>query len=351
VLDLDEYVARAKESLYFSGAKVDAHVRAFLNDQAEACEAIGRSEFRDARHLYLVGSGGSFAALQTAKYVLDAFLEQPTDVMPSYELVWRAPERLGPSSLVVLASYSGETEDTLKAQRYAHRRGARTVAIVGQSHSTMAREADLVIPYASGAIFEVPILALILAAAAATEQRAGQLVDDLRVGINLLPEILTQVLRVEEQRAEQRARDWLHAQHVYVLATGPLAPLAYKLAMSVVMENVRIGATFSDACEWRHGPAEAMERMRGDFIVLLGTDDSREMCVRTIDFCRARGSSVMVYDAEEYAAVHPLLVPLVMNSVSQWFIVYSAILRGITDLDERVFMGRHILAEDGAGWP
>jgi fructoselysine-6-P-deglycase FrlB-like protein len=351
VTELDEYVARAKESLYFSGAKADIHLRAFLDNQAEACEAIGRTELTNTHHLYLVGSGGSYAALQTAKYVLDSFFEQPIDVLPSYELVWRAPHRLGPSSLVFLASYSGETEDTLRALRCARERGARTVAIVGTPESAMAREADIAIAYNSGAIFEVPILALILAAGAATEQSTHSIVRDLRAGIDLLPEVLTQILSVEKERAEQRARDWLPAQHAYVLGTGPLAPLAYKLAMSVVMENVRIGATFSDACEWRHGPAEAMERMRGDFIVLLGTDESREMCLRTVDFCRTRGSSVMVYDAEEYGSLHPLLVPLVMNSVTQWFIVYSAILRGITDLDDRVFMGRHVLAEGGARWP
>jgi fructoselysine-6-P-deglycase FrlB-like protein len=121
--------------------------------------------------------------------------------------------------------------------------------------------------------------------------------------------------------------------------------------MSVVMENIRIGATFSDACEWRHGPAEALERLRARFIVLLGTDASRAMTLRTIEFCRDHGSQVLVYDAAELGGVHPLLTPMVLNSHTQWLIVYSAILRGITDLDERVFMGHNVLATGGAQWP
>ena len=56
-------------------------------------------------------------------------------------------------------------------------------------------------------------------------------------------------------------------------------------------------------------------------------------------------------DAADFGDVHPLLVPLVMNSHTQWLIVYSAILRGITNLDDRVFMGRHVLATGGATWP
>jgi fructoselysine-6-P-deglycase FrlB-like protein len=155
----------------------------------------------------------------------------------------------------------------------------------------------------------------------------------------------------EEEVAESRARSLLHADHIYVLASGPLSPLAYKMAMSVIMENMRIGATYSDAVEFRHGPAEALERTRPTMMFLLGTDESRDLTIRTLEFCRAQGAEVMVYDAAEFGDIHPMLTPIVMNPVLQWFIVYSAILRGILDLDERVFMGRQVLARGGARWP
>lgn len=350
--ELQQHVARAKESLYFSGAKIDEHLRAFLDDQGEQCEQLGRDSAGALRHLYLVGSGGSFASLQTAKYILDRVVDAPSDVVMSYELLWRKPERLGADTLVVLASYSGETEDTVAALRFAKGRGARTVAIVGRPESTMASEADIVIPYASGAIYEVPIAALVLFAAGLAEGTSteGELVR-LKAGLQRVPEVARRTLDLEERAAERRARELLRATHLYVLGSGPMGPLAYKVAMSVVMENIRIGGTFSDACEWRHGPAEALERLRGDFIVLLGTDESRELTIRTIDFCRSQGSSVLVYDAADFGELHPLLTPLVMNSHTQWLIVYSAILRGIVDLDARVFMGHSVLATAGAQWP
>ncbi|MEA2160905.1 MAG: fructoselysine 6-phosphate deglycase [Solirubrobacteraceae bacterium] len=350
--ELPTYVEQAKESLYFSGAKIDEHLRAFLGDQGENCIELGRQSAGRIGHLYLVGSGGSLATMQTAKYILDSVLEVPVDAVPSYELVWRKPLRMRKDSLVVLASYSGETEDTVAALRAANEHGARTVAIVAKPDSTMAREAHLVVPYDSGAIYEVPIAALVRMAAglAAGTSTEGD-VAALNTGLDALPEILRRTLDAEEFRAEERARELLRDQHLYVLGAGPLSPLAYKVAMSVVMENIRIGATFSDAVEWRHGPAEALERVRGSFIVLLGTDASRELTLRTIDFCRANDSRVMVYDAAQFGDVHPLLTPVVMNSHTQWLIVYSAILRGITDLDERVFMGHNVLAAGGAQWP
>ncbi len=270
----------------------------------------------------------------------------------SYELLWRQPRRLGAGALVILASYSGETEDTVAALRRAKSTGATTVAIVGVRQSTMAREADAVIAYENGAIYEIPIAALLFFARGLTRDSDREAAAEAFTDALLeLPHVLRRTLDIESTRAEQKARRLLHATHVYVLGSGPLGPLAYKVAMSVVMENVRIGATFSDACEWRHGPAEALERTRPDMIVLLGTDESRGITERTIDFCRTQGAPILVYDAADFGEMHPLLTPLVMNSHTQWLIAYSAILRGITDLDARVFMGHNVLAAAGAQWP
>jgi fructoselysine-6-P-deglycase FrlB-like protein len=53
-----------------------------------------------------------------------------------------------------------------------------------------------------------------------------------------------------------------------------------------------------------------------------------------------------------YEGIHPLLAPFVLMVPLQWFAVYSAFLRGITDLDERVLMGHGILGKgDGVTWP
>ena len=351
--ELPEYVARAKESLYFSGAKISEQLRAFYAGQADACQELGRAEReRGFDQIYLLGSGGSSATMETAKYIFDGLLEVPVEALVSYEAVWRRPARLNSRALVFLSSYSGETEDAVAALRYAKERGARTVAIVGKPESTMANEADVVIPYNSGAIFEVPVAALVLFAAGYLEADApNERVEKLRTSLLALPEACERTLAGADERAEEQAREFLSSNHIYVLGGGPLAPLAYKLAMSVVMENIRIGSTYSEAAEWRHGPVEALERLRPDVIALLGTDESRSLAERSINFCRSRDARVLVFDAAEFGAeVDPLLTPLVMNSHTQYFVVYSAILRGITDLDERVFMGHRILS-GGEGWP
>jgi len=349
---LNEHVEHAMGSDYFSAARVAEDLHRFLDRSGAQCMKLGE-EARKASRLFLVGSGGSLANLQSAKYVIDGLSTIPCDVVPSYELVWRRPLSLDEHSLVVLNSWSGETEDTLAALRSAKAAGARTVALVRKASSTLGRESDVTVEYESSALYEVPLAGLImlasgLAGGGPRAEEAAALVDSLKQ----LPPILRTVVDGEATRAEALAREFLYSNHMYVLAAGPLSPLAWKVAMSVLMENVRIAATFCDASEFRHGPAEALERVRPDMMFLVGTDDSRDVTLRTLEFCKSNGAHVIVYDALEFGAgVHPMLTPIVMNSLTQWFVVYSAIMRGILDLDHRVFMGHNVLGANGAKWP
>ena len=350
--DLGVYVERAKGSDYFSGARIADYLERFLDTQTDAARRLASESQDDTQHIFLVGSGGSFANLVSVKYLFDRLIRIPTDALPSYELIWRTPLRLDDRSLVFLASMSGETEDTVAAMRFAKTRGARTVALVGSANSTLSGEADVSIPFDSAAAYELPMAALTLFACRLAED--SEIADEASAIVESLvqlPTVLRRAVPAEEERARARAFEFLSSTHMYVLAAGPLSALAYKMAMSVLMENVRIGGTYCDACEFRHGPAEALERVRPDMMFLLGTDESRELALRTLAFCRDQGARTLVYDAAEFEGVHPLLTPLVMNSILQWFVVYSALLRGILDLDERVFMGHSILAEGGAAWP
>jgi fructoselysine 6-phosphate deglycase len=349
--DLTEYVDRAKSSEYFSGARLADDLERFLASRGDAARALADIA-RAAERIYLVGSGGSLANLQIAKYILDRLMPSPIDVLGGYELIWREPLALGEGDLVVVCSYSGETEDTVAALRFANERVARTIGLVNTAECTIGREADEVIPYESPAILEAPVAALVLMACElANDGSRAPVAAELEASLMRLPELVASAVAAEGERAEAKARRFLNSRHLYVLGAGPLAPLAYKVALTVVMENLRIGGTFCDAAEFRHGPAEALERTQMDMIVLLGTDESRPMTQRTLAFCEEQGARTLVYDAAEHDGLHPLLTPLVLNSLVQWFVVYSAILRGITDLDDRVFMGRQVLAEGGHRWP
>ncbi len=353
---LDTLVDNAIVSELFTAPRIEADLARFLAEQTDAVKAIAqRAADGEFDRVYFVGGGGSYANMYSGQLLLDRLTTLPGTALPSYELTWRDPVGVGPRSLVFLASYSGATEDTLAAMRYANEKGATTVAIARRRPSPMALEAGILVDYDSTALYDMPLAAVAIFAAelalltgSPRSAEAAALLEDL----DRLPAVLGQVYRDAQAPALVEARRFLSATLLYCVGAGPLAGLAYKFAATVFMENIRVHGSFIESSELRHGPIEAFERQRPDMVFLVGTDASRDMTLRGIDLVRRAGARTLVYDAADLPAVHPQLTPLVLLIPLQWFTVYSALLRGITDLDERVFMGHRILATGpDATWP
>ena len=79
-----------------------------------------------------------------AKYAIEHWTRIPCEVELASEFRYRDPI-LGPATLVVAISQSGETADTLMAIRHAREQGARVLAICNTNGSTIPRESDGVI--------------------------------------------------------------------------------------------------------------------------------------------------------------------------------------------------------------
>jgi fructoselysine-6-P-deglycase FrlB-like protein len=356
VPQLEDLVRQATRSELFTAPRLEQDLAHFLDEQSARLAGLARrvaaGEFS---HVYFVGSGNSWANMLQGKYLLDRFTRTTSDALTSYEFVWRDPVRLDGRALVFLASYSGATEDTLAALRHANERGAHTVALVRRRPSPMAHEAGEVIDYDSTALYVLPLAAVTRFACELAILEGGSRASEARGvldGLETLPPILGRAYRESKAPALLRAREFLSADLLYCVGAGPLYGLAYKFALTVFMENMRIHGSAVESSELRHGPFEMLERQKADMVFLLGTDESRGMTERSIAVARDGGAHVIVFDAAEYPDVHPLLTPFVLLVPLQWFVVYGALLRGITDLDERVLMGRRVLATGpDATWP
>lgn len=355
---LDTLVDQAIASELFTAPRIEADLGVFLREQTAAIKALARRASEgEWDRVYFVGSGGSFANMSSGQLLVDRYGGMVGEALTSYELIWRDPIDLGPRSLVLLASYSGATEDTLAALRHANAKGATTVALIRRRAlaSPMAREAGVVIDYDSTALYDMPLAAVTIFAAELGILSGSPRADDARAllaDLDRLPGVLGEVFRAGREPALAQAQRFLSATTLYCVGAGPLWGLAYKFALTVFMENIRVNGSFVESGEFRHGPIEAFERQRPDVVFVVGTDDSRSMTLRSLALAEQAGARTLVLDAAAYPAVHPQLTPFVLLIPLQWFTVFSALLRGITDLDARVYMGHRILAEGpDATWP
>lgn len=351
--NIDHLVEKARHSTLFTAPVLGPDLERFLNEQAGALRNLAkRAVDKQISHIYWVGSGNSWVNLYSGKYLLDRYTDIPSDCMTSYELVWRNPARLNKTAWVFLASFSGATEDTVIALRHARQRGAHTIAVVNNADSLMGREADETIPYNSKALYILPLAAAYLFSLEVARLKGAVGVEDIIQGLFELPDLLKKQYKQEEAPARQLAEEFSQERTFYTLGSGPLYGLAYKFGLTVFMENMRVNGSFMDASEFRHGPAEMLEREKPAIVILKGTDESRAVVERVHKLVEESRAHLLTYDMADYPGVHPMLAPFVLMIPLQWFAVYSTLSRGIMDLDERVFMGRGILGKgQGITWP
>ncbi len=352
-MNLEKLVEQAIESLLFTAPVLGPDMRRFLDQHGKAIRDLAKQAMDEhVNHIYWVGSGNSQINLLSGKYLLDKFCDIPSDCFTPYEFVWSNPKRLTEKAWVFLASFSGATEDTVVALRHAKEKGAKTIVLVNKADSLMGKEADIVFAYESKALYILPLTAVYLLALELARLQGVTEVDPILQDLYQLPEFLSRQYREEKEPAKQLAEKFKEETIFYTLGSGVLYGLAYKFGLTVFMENMRVHGSFMNAVEFRHGPVEMLDRQKASFVVLLGNDESRTVVSRVIELLKSQEVPLIVYDMAKYPDIHPLLASFVLMIPLQWFAVYSAFMRGITDLDARVFMGRGIMGKgEGITWP
>lgn len=352
-MSLDQLIEKAHQSTLFSAPVVGADLERFLQRHGDTIRQLAQQAVeQQVSHVYWVGSGNSWLNLNQGKYIQDQLTDLPSDCLTSYELITRDPARLNQRAWVFLASYSGSTEDTVLALRHAKVRGAKTIALVNQLDCLMGREADVAIDFQSKGLYSMPMAAACLFALEVARLQGSEAAAPIIENLYALPPVLTRLYKDEEARARELAAQYVDETLFYVLGTGPLWGLAYKFGLTVFMENMRVNGSFIDTAEFRHGPAEMLDRHKPVIVLLKGTDETRPMAERVQKIIERVGGRLIIYDMADYPDVHPLLAPFALKIPLQWFAVCSTLLRGIEDLDERALMGRGIMSQgEGITWP
>src|SRR2546430_2843265 len=219
-------------------------------------------DFKDIQRVSIVACGTASYAGYVGKYWLERLARLPVEIDVASEFRYReAPLRKG--DLAIFISQSGETADTLAALRYAKEQGAHTLAVINVPTSTIAREAETVLPtiagpeigVASTKAFTCQLMVLAALSIAAGKAR-GELSDadeaKLVHGLVEIPRLMAAALTSEVQ-IEKLARDIAKSRDVLYLGRGTSYPLALEGALKL-KEISYIHAEGYAAGELKHGP-------------------------------------------------------------------------------------------------
>jgi len=288
---------------------------------------------QDPERILLLGSGASWVTLYSGYYFLQTCTSIPVAHRHGPEFLSDEPAgKQRGRTVAILASYSGNTADTVNAALACRERGIPTIAICRTHKGRLMEHTDRLLTYESTCLY-TSSMANLLWLLAEYAARRGQKAEGERMQEELarLPQQLRGARQNSEQVAAEAVERVADRELVYVLGDGAVWGLAYQFGYTNRMEYAKIDAACLRGCEWRHGPLEVLPRSPA-MIQFVGTDPSRQYSLATQDYCRRRGARLAVFDARDYFDCHPVLAPFALHTVSQLFLIYYCTLHG-RDMD------------------
>jgi glucosamine--fructose-6-phosphate aminotransferase (isomerizing) len=317
------------------------------------------------KRVTIVACGTSFYAGMVAKYWFEQFARVPVDLDVASEFRYREPV-MEEGGLALFISQSGETADTLAALRHARKEGQKIAVVVNVPTSTMAREADLLLPTHAGPEIGVAStkaftcqLAVLAALAANLARAKGKLspAEEKLIVKHLAeaPAALNGALAYDEA-IEAMAHNIASARDVLYLGRGTDYPLALEGALKL-KEISYIHAEGYAAGEMKHGPIALIDDSV-PVIVIAPSGPLFDKTVSNMQEVQARGGKVVLisdYDGVQAAGegcmatitmpkVHPLIAPLVYAVPVQLLAYHVAVAKG-TDVDQPRNLAKSVTVE------
>ncbi|MGI1661149.1 glutamine--fructose-6-phosphate transaminase (isomerizing) [Palleronia sp. KMU-117] len=324
----------------------------------------GLPDFAQVERVVMVACGTAFYACLTAKYWLERIARLPVEVDVASEFRYREPP-VGPNTLAIFVSQSGETADTLAALRYCRDKAA-ILSVVNVPESSIARESDLALPIHAGVevgvastkAFTCQLAVLALVALKAGVDRGTLDAADaaaLRAALRSLPGLVSQALNAGEA-IEAVSHDLSKARDILFLGRGIMYPIALEGALKL-KEISYIHAEGYASGELKHGPIALIDPAV-PVIVMAPRDGLFDKTVSNMQEVMARGGKVvLVTDAAgaraasegawrviEMPSVPDVLAPILYAIPAQLLAYHTAVAKG-TDVDQPRNLAKSVTVE------
>jgi glucosamine--fructose-6-phosphate aminotransferase (isomerizing) len=251
---------------------------------------ISEQQFREFQNVRIVACGTSWHAALAGKFMIERLARVPVEVDYGSEFRYRDPI-LDSKTLTVCISQSGETADTLAAQREAKRKGSPTLAICNVMGSMITREAAGTIlthagpeiGVASTKAFTAQITAMVLLASYLGQVRGTLSQGEARklmLEFTQIPHKMEMILQAEEAGLfENLARQFFRQSDFLYLGRGLHYPIALEGALKL-KEISYIHAEGYPSGEMKHGPNALIDENLP--VVVLATRDETDPASMTL---------------------------------------------------------------------
>ena len=320
---------------------------------------------KDVSRVSIIACGTSYYAGLVARYWIESLAGVPVEIDVSSEFRYRMPP-LAEGGVALFISQSGETADTLAALRFAKEKGQKIIAVVNVPESTMAREADIVLPtragpeigVASTKAFTTQLVTLAcftLALARAKGALDAAREAELSHALAEVPARAADVL-AHDERIRGLAEVLTNATTVLYIGRGSCYPVALEGALKL-KEISYIHAEGFAAGELKHGPIALIDK-DVPVIVVAPPDALFDKTASNLQEVVARGAQVVfLSDARgiaklgdlarasiELPEVDSFVAPILYTIPVQLLAYHVAVNKG-TDVDQPRNLAKSVTVE------
>jgi glucosamine--fructose-6-phosphate aminotransferase (isomerizing) len=332
---------------------------------------VSEAEFRSLKKLNIAACGTSWHAGLAGKFMIENLARVPVEVDYGSEWRYRDPI-ITPDTITMLISQSGETADTIAAQREAKAKGSKTLAICNVVGSMITREAaGTIYTHAgpeigvastkafTGQLTALYLFALYLAQVRGTikPEQARALVQELTHIPGKLEQILT-----HDEACSDLAKTYVRAQDFLYLGRGIHYPIALEGALKM-KEISYIHAEGYPAGEMKHGPNALIDENLP--VVIIATRDVNspasmtryEKTISNLQEVKARSGIVIALATEgdeeiRSNADHVLYIPpapeelsVILEIVPLQLLAYHIAVRRGCDVDQPRNLAKSVTVE------
>ena len=336
-------------------------------DQMEISEA----ELRAAGKINIIACGTSWHAGQAGKFMIETLARVPVEVDYASEWRYRNPI-VEPDTITLVISQSGETADTIAAQREAKSRGSKTLAIcnvVGsmitrEAHGTIYTHAGPEIGVASTKAFTGQLTALYIFAMYLAQVRGSMTAEQARAAMLELTRIpgKLETILTHDEACDELAKRYQKVHDFLFLGRGIHYPIALEGALKL-KEISYIHAEGYPAGEMKHGPNALIDENLP--VVVIATRDVNnpgsvlryEKTISNLKEVKARSGVVIALATEgdeeiKEAADHILYVPAapeelspILEIVPLQLLAYHIAVRRGCDVDQPRNLAKSVTVE------
>jgi glucosamine--fructose-6-phosphate aminotransferase (isomerizing) len=238
---------------------------------------LNKETLKNLNRIQIIACGTSMHAAMVGKYLIEEFCAIAVDVEASSEYIYRKTVT-DKNTLVIGVSQSGETADTITAIKQSKAKGSHILIITNRPDSTMAREADSLVPVNAGIEVSVAatksytaqlisfyLLALYMAEVKGSLDKSKT--SDLKKELIVLPQKVEMILSHKEE-IQECAKMFSTTKDFIYIARGINFPTALEGALKL-KEISYINATGYPAGELKHGPIAMLDETMPVLSILM----------------------------------------------------------------------------------